>query len=78
MMDARDKAEEKLRRSEAEHRKMAKQMEDHHRIITDRMILETSVSDKVTEMRTVRVIFPLNHPEEIKRVLPFRKRPRSE
>ena len=52
MMDARDKAEEKLRRSEAERRKMAKQMEDLHRIITDRRILETTVNDKVTEMET--------------------------
>ena len=52
MMDARDKAEEKLRRSEAKRRKMAKQMEDLHGIITDRKILETTVSDKVTELET--------------------------
>ena len=52
MMDARDKAEEKLRRSEAERRKMAKQMEDLYRIIADRKILETTVSDKVTELET--------------------------
>ena len=49
-MDARDKAEEKLRRSEAERRRMAKQMEDLYRIIADRKILETTVSDKVTEL----------------------------
>ena len=171
MMDARDKAEEKLRWSEAERRKMAKQMEDLLLIIADRKILETTVSDKVTELetrqrenqdnltqllrtvayyrdkanrleqtwrltdavrvcelqelqdqlpegsrtkirkenfepiptdlhlhrcpyeslppaietpevlqslKTVREIFPLNYPEEIKRVLPFRKHPRSE
>ena len=52
MMDARDKAEEKLRRSEAERRKMAKQMEDLYRIIADRKILETTISDKVTELET--------------------------
>ncbi|KAG2655245.1 hypothetical protein PVAP13_1NG542301 [Panicum virgatum] len=52
MMDARDKAEEKLRWSEAERRKMAKQMEDLLRIIADRKILETTISDKVTELET--------------------------
>ena len=52
MMDTRDKAEEKLRRSEAERRKMAKQMEDLYRIIADRKILETTVSDKVIELGT--------------------------
>jgi len=52
MMDARDKAEEKLRWSEAERRKMAKQMEGLYWIIADRKILETTVSDKVTELET--------------------------
>ena len=52
MMDARDRAEEKLRRSEAERRKMAKQMEDLYRIIADRKILESTVSDKVIELET--------------------------
>ena len=52
MMDARDKAEEKLRRSEVKRRKMAKQMEDLYQIIADRKILETTVSDKVTELET--------------------------
>ena len=28
-------------------------------------------------LKTVGKIFPLSYPEEIKRVLPFRKRPRS-
>ena len=28
-------------------------------------------------LKTVGEIFPLSYPEEIKRVLPFRKRPRS-
>jgi hypothetical protein len=125
---------------------MAKQMEDLHRVITNRKILETTISDKVTELethqrenqdnltqllrtvayyrdkadcleqtwrltdavrvselqdlhlhrcpyesmppaietpevlqspKTVREIFPLNYPEEIKRVLLFRKRPCS-
>ena len=52
MMDARDKAEEKLRRSEAESHKMAKHMEDLYRIIADQKILETTISDKVTELET--------------------------
>ena len=35
-------------------------------------------SEVLQSLKTVREIFPLNYPEEIKRVLPFRKRPRSE
>ena len=31
---------------------MAKQMEDLHRVITNRKILETTISDKITELET--------------------------